>query len=416
MADIRHSMKDPRFINIADFEYTLPEDRIAAFPLANRDESKLLVYRNREISTGRFAELDKILPSDSLLVLNNTRVIHARLLFRKETGSQIEILLLTPVHPAEHQQALSCTQTCEWECMVGNIKRWKKEDVLKLELSGQIAGLLYAELKSRDGDHFKVGFSWEPSDLSFAEILDHAGVLPLPPYLNRKSTGTDEDRYQTIFALQSGSVAAPTAGLHFTPELLKRLQQNNIRQTSITLHVGAGTFKPVKSDVLKNHAMHEEHLLFPISSVEAIHHALEHRKPIIAVGTTVTRSLESLYWYGVRLIEGRNDAFHISQWEPYDKERQDIDAFSAIEAVLKHMRDIRSNRLAGSTSIICTPGYVFRMVDVLITNFHQPGNTLILLIAAFAGDDWRRIYDYALMNDFRFLSYGDSSVLFRSFS
>lgn len=408
-------MLHPKNLRIADFSYSLPEDRIAQFPLANRDASKLLVYRNQHISSDHFANLVHHLPEHSLVVFNNTRVIHARLLFHRVTGAQIEIFCIDPVSPPEHQQNLSSTRTCTWKCMVGNSKRWKPDETLQLQIIHEKQPiLLSAQQVERIDDMSIIRFQWEPAGLHFADVLQLAGLLPLPPYLNRKNTVNDEQAYQTVYARWDGSVAAPTAGLHFTDSVLQSLIQRNILHTEITLHVGAGTFKPVKSENLNGHEMHEEHIVFPIEAIRQLHHQLTHKQPIVAVGTTVTRSLESLYWFGVKLSQNKENPFHLGQWEAYEMPGDEPEAASALEILLTYMEKHQLDEISGSTSILIAPGYTFRLVDILVTNFHQPGNTLLLLVAAFAGPAWKRIYDYALAQDFRLLSYGDSSILYRA--
>lgn len=407
-------MTHPKNLRIADYSYHLPDARIARFPLENRDASKLLVYRNKQLSTETFVNLAQYIPEYSLVVFNNTRVIHARLLFKRATGAQIEIFCIEPVSPADHLHNLSSTGTCVWKCMVGNSKRWKSGESLELQIvHEQQTIVISAFVLERTDDMPIIRFQWEPAELHFADVLLHAGLLPLPPYLNRENTSSDEQTYQTIYARWDGSVAAPTAGLHFTPKVLQSFNSRQIQQTEITLHVGAGTFKPVKSDQLDGHAMHEEHLVFPIEAIRKLHQQLRNKKPVVAVGTTVTRSLESLYWFGVKLRQNRENPFQLRQWEVYDTIDDLPDPAKSLEYILMYMEKMDMDEINGSTSILIAPGYAFRLVDILITNFHQPGNTLLLLVAAFAGEAWRKIYDYALASDFRFLSYGDSSILFR---
>ncbi len=400
-------------ISITELCYHLPEDRIAKFPLVQRDLSKLLVYKNNEIRETIFQKINEVLPENALLVFNNTKVIHARLLFQKETGANIEIFCLEPLN-ADYAQVFASYKSVEWKCLVGNAKRWKNEALKKeVVLNGKIVEL-FAEKQSQNDDTFVIKLSWNDERFSFAEILDAAGVLPIPPYLNREADAKDEQTYQTIYAKQNGSVAAPTAGLHFTDEVLKTLSEKQISTTELTLHVGAGTFKPIKAETLAQHTMHEETVSVPLVALEKIHTQLASGNKIIAVGTTSTRTLESLYWHGVKLLqESENSTMSVKQWEAYELDATNISASTAIRAIIENLKENNLDTLQGSTQIIIAPSYQFKIVDILITNFHQPENSLILLIAAFVGNDWRKIYDYALNNNFRFLSYGDSSVLFR---
>ncbi len=406
----------PKNINIKDFSYELPDDRIAKFPMPDRDQSKLLVYKNGEISENIFSHIDEYLPENSLIVFNNTKVIHARLLFQKESGTQIEIFCLEPLDYTDFQLSFNSRKSCLWKCMIGNLKRWKDEDeILVKNIQSPIGSIeLKAERVGKIDDSFKIKFSWQPEELHFAEVLHHAGILPLPPYLNRKNIESDEERYQTVYAKHEGSVAAPTAGLHFTESIFEKLKQKNLHQLFLTLHVGAGTFKPIKTNILSEHVMHEETVSISRKNLKEIHDHLVKKKSIIAVGTTSARTLESIYWHGVQLINKKaKNEINISQWIPYEKGENQISSIKSIEAILENLDSTNLDELHGSTQIIIAPGYEFKIVDILITNFHQPENTLILLIAAFAGENWRKIYEYALQNNFRFLSYGDSSVLFR---
>ncbi|MFN3444973.1 MAG: S-adenosylmethionine:tRNA ribosyltransferase-isomerase [Bacteroidia bacterium] len=408
-------MSSPKQLNILDFSYNLPDEQIAKFPLANRDESKLLVYQNGHITDAVFNQLDAFLPSNSLVIFNNTRVVHARLLFNRQTGAQIEIFCIEPLHHLDYQQAFSNKEHSTWKCMVGNAKKWK-EDVLEKQVETPVGNIsLKASKKGISDELYVVEFTWNNETLSFAEVLHFAGILPLPPYLNRKTEMADEERYQTVYAKVEGSVAAPTAGLHFTPAVLKSLSQKEITFDEVTLHVGAGTFKPVKTEVLLNHQMHEETLFVELSTLKNISTCLIQKNKLVAVGTTSTRTLESLYWHGVKLIlQHTENKVAIKQWDAYECDATNISAVDAISAIIKKMEEDAEQVLVGSTQIIIAPGYAFKMVDVLVTNFHQPENTLILLIAAFVGNDWRKIYDHALNNNYRFLSYGDSSLLFKN--
>jgi S-adenosylmethionine:tRNA ribosyltransferase-isomerase len=408
---------NPREINIKDFSYALPDDKIAKFPLEKRDESKLLVYKNGNIRDAVFTEIPDEIPADSLIVFNNTRVIHARLLFKRTTGAQIEVFCIEPLDHLDYQLAFASKQTCTWKCMVGNAKRWKVGEELIKEVKTP-TGLINLTVKQdgKAGELFVVQFSWD-GNLSFAEVLHHAGILPLPPYLNRTTEENDEERYQTIYAKVQGSVAAPTAGLHFTDTVFAKLAAKNISRDEVTLHVGAGTFKPVKSDTLAEHEMHEETVFVTLQTLKTIYQTLEHNRNLVAVGTTSTRTLESLYWHGVKLIRQQTDhPISISQWTPYELDASGISALQSITAIIQDLESRQLTELQGSTQIIIAPGYLFKMVDILVTNFHQPENTLILLIAAFVGENWKKIYDHALTHNYRFLSYGDSSILFRGVS
>jgi S-adenosylmethionine:tRNA ribosyltransferase-isomerase len=404
-------VSDPQQINIRDFSYELPEDRIAKFPLAERDRSKLLIYKENQISETVFSEIDTIIPEGSLVVFNNTRVIHARLLFQRASGARIEIFCMEPAGQQDHQQSFSSRKEVTWKCMVGNAKRWK-DDMLEKQVGEGI--LLRAKKLGKEDELFLVTFSWEPAELSFAEVLQRAGSLPIPPYLNRDTEQLDEARYQTIYARHDGSVAAPTAGLHFTPAVLDKLAAKHVRKTEVTLHVGAGTFKPVKAEQLGGHEMHAETVTVTREALTELLATMEQNKPVIAVGTTSTRTLESIYWHGLKMLSapGPSTNINIAQWDPYASYPSQPPANEIIRLLLRHMDAQNVQEIHGVTQIIIVPGYTFRIVDILITNFHQPENTLMLLVAAFAGPEWRNIYDYALAHDFRFLSYGDSSILF----
>jgi S-adenosylmethionine:tRNA ribosyltransferase-isomerase len=405
---------NPRGINIKDFSYELPDDKIAKFPLKKRDESKLLIYKNEKIGESLFKNIDTEIPENALIIFNNTRVIHARLLFKRASGAQIEVFCIEPLDHLDYQLAFASKETCTWKCMVGNAKRWKEGEILTKDVvtpNGTIQ--LTVEQQGKSGELFVVKFSWNEPELFFAEVLHHAGILPLPPYLNRDTEVSDEERYQTIYAKIQGSVAAPTAGLHFTDEVFEKLAAKNITRDEVTLHVGAGTFKPVKSETLAEHEMHEETLFVTLSTLKNIYSCLNENRSLVAVGTTSTRTLESLYWHGVKLIQhSAKDLVDISQWTPYETDTANISASQSIKAIIDRLEAGNETVLQGSTQIIIAPGYTFKIVNVLITNFHQPENTLILLIAAFAGKDWKNIYEYALQNNYRFLSYGDSSILF----
>ena len=390
-------------INISDYNYNLPDERIAKFPLEKRDSSKLLTYVSGNVSTNVFSSLPEILPANSCLVFNNTRVIQARLEFFKSTGSRIEIFCLEPQDPSSYELSLSSTQSCVWKCMVGNLKKWKGE-VLKKEV-GTDNLILEAERLETNGNTSFIKFSWN-NGVSFAEVLDLLGELPIPPYLNRKTQESDKTTYQTVYSKVKGSVAAPTAGLHFTPEVISALHGKGIKTMELTLHVGAGTFQPVKAEEIGGHAMHAEKIEVSKDFIENI---IENLGNIVAVGTTSVRTLESLYYLGVQLHSGDTKLL-VNQWEPYEN-KSELSPKESLQAILNYMEQTQSNILYATTQIMIVPGYKFNIVNILITNFHQPKSTLLLLLAAFIGDKWRELYKYALENDYRFLSYGDSSVL-----
>jgi S-adenosylmethionine:tRNA ribosyltransferase-isomerase len=402
-------MGKPVQISLKEFTYPLSQERIAQFPLNERDMSKLLLYKKGNISEGIFKQLPEVLNPGTLLVYNDTKVIHARLKFHKLTGSTIEIFCLQPYEPVDYQQSFTRYEEVKWKCLVGNAKKWKDEILkLRIERDGKSFNL-YAEKCDRDNDAFIIRFYWDPSHLSFSEIIELAGETPIPPYLNREAEPSDSSRYQTIYSRLEGSVAAPTAGLHFTEKVLNDLHKNKIQLTPLSLHVGAGTFTPVKSENAVDHRMHIE--TFTISK-DAIENIRRHLGRITAVGTTSCRTLESLYWLGVKSMNTNitENHFHLSQWEAYDLP-QKISVNEAIGSLLNYMENQKQAEVTASTGIMITPGYTFRMINALITNFHQPSSTLLMLIAAFIGEDWKKIYEYALNNDFRFLSYGDSSLL-----
>jgi S-adenosylmethionine:tRNA ribosyltransferase-isomerase len=404
----------PQSIRIEDFDYTLPEERIASFALEQRDASRLLLYRSGHISHSPFQSLPAYLPAGATLLFNDTRVIHARLRFELASGAPLEILCLEPLAPAEHQQNFSHSSPVRWKCLVGGNRKWKSGVVERALLTSNGPLLLRAKRIGKEGDAFAIEFEWEGSSLAFGELLAQAGMIPLPPYLKREQTATDELRYQTVYAREQGSVAAPTAGLHFTEEVFRDLEEQGIQRLFTTLHVGAGTFKPVKSATMAGHHMHEEHIYIRCTVIEQLLKCLEAGRPIIPVGTTSLRLLESLYWHGTSLASkatsSSNPHCRIGQWEPYGVEMK-LSAAQALAAILESLHSQGKEVLEGQTQLIIAPGYTFRLAKGLITNFHQPRSTLLLIIAAMVGDDWRRIYHYALDNDFRFLSYGDSSLL-----
>ncbi len=405
-------MTHPRDIAIDAYDYPLPSDRIALHPLPERASSRLLIAGRGALHQDVFRNLADHLPSESLMVFNDSRVIAARVLFRKPTGATIEVFCLEPGPGyANPETALQQRGAVTWKCLVGNAAAWPPAAVLQTLLSPSLT--LQAQIVSRENGYFLVQLSWTDNSLSFAEILNQAGTTPLPPYIRRKAEAADGQRYQTVYANQPGSVAAPTAGLHFDAAVLDHIRQKGIQTDFITLHVGAGTFKPVKTDTIGAHDMHEEWIIVKRSLLENINARAD--RPILAVGTTSLRALESIYWLGLQILEGRGageDALRITQWEPYEKPAGESRQ-AVLNAVLKWMEEKRLENLAIRTSLLIAPGYTFRMADILVTNFHQPRSTLLLLVAAFMGDNWKDIYAYALDNHFRFLSYGDACLFFR---
>jgi len=396
-------------ISIAQFDYDLPDERIAKYPLEQRDQSKLLIWKDGTISDEQFFNLAKFLPEKSLLIFNNTKVIRARLQFVKETGAHIEIFVLDPVEPADYAQNFQQTERCSWKCMVGNLKKWKSGVLtLPVEINGTTIDLK-AENVGEAGNSRIVEFSWNNADFTFAEVLEAAGNIPIPPYLHRESEAIDLTRYQTVYSKIKGSVAAPTAGLHFTDDVFTKLNAQGITTAELTLHVGAGTFQPVKAETIDGHEMHTEHILVHRSFIQQI---CNHKNPLIAVGTTSIRTLESLYWMGVKVHFNSNlpsEELKIVQWEPY-QQSEEISRREAFKALLDYLDRNELDQIDSSTQIIIVPGYRFRVIDGMITNFHQPQSTLLLLISAFLGDKWKQIYQHALENNYRFLSYGDSNL------
>lgn len=401
---------DTKHIRIEDYAYPLPDGRIAKYPLAERDSSNLLVYRHGEVSKDVFHNLPNYLPQGALMVFNNTKVIQARIHFRKETGALIEVFLLEPAAPADYEQMFTTTSQCTWNCLVGNSKKWK-EGYLRRELEVKGERLTFsAHRVGAVGAGSKVEFSWDNPAATFAEIIDVVGELPIPPYLNRATETSDLTTYQTVYSKIKGSVAAPTAGLHFTKRVLDALDAHGIDREELTLHVGAGTFKPVKSDEIAGHEMHSEYICVKRQTIEKL---IRHGGAAIAVGTTSVRTLESLYYIGVKLQENTDasmDELHVNQWEPYEKQPS-IEPMQALRNILDYLDAHQWPSLHTSTQIIIAPGYDYKIVKMLVTNFHQPQSTLLLLVSAFVHGDWRKIYDYALAHGFRFLSYGDSSLL-----
>jgi S-adenosylmethionine:tRNA ribosyltransferase-isomerase len=419
-------MSDPRNIRISDYNYPLPDERIAKYPIAQRDHSKLLVYRQGQVSDDVFYHLPDYLPQGALMVFNNTKVIQARLHFRKESGALIEIFLLEPAEPADYEQMFQTRSRCQWLCLVGNLKKWKEGPLTRKLMTENGECIISATRKGEHGTSQLIEFQWEsfppptvgagpvPARTSFAEIIDLMGELPIPPYLNRNTEESDKTTYQTVYSKIKGSVAAPTAGLHFTPEVLCAVDDRGIDREEVTLHVGAGTFRPVKSETIEGHDMHTEYIAVRRQTLEKL---LAHDCQAIAVGTTSVRTLESLYYMGLKVLHNpdiNEEQLHVTQWEPYNDSppvREGQRVGFAIKALLDWMDRRGMTVLHSSTQIIIVPGYDYKIVKMLVTNFHQPQSTLLLLVSAFVHGDWHRIYDYALSHDFRFLSYGDSSLL-----
>ena len=405
----------PADLSIADYDYYLPEALIAKYPLEERDTSRLLLYKDGIISEDRYYNLYKLLPRHSLLIVNNTKVVAARILFQKPTGGVIEIFCLEPAGTmTDVHFALMQNESVEWKCLVGGASKWKKGQLLQKEfVFAETAIRLEARYIRKEEDAFVIRLSWSPREFSFAEILQHSGAIPLPPYLKRNAEATDKERYQTVYARYNGSVAAPTAGLHFTDKLLASLQSSDISLSYITLHVGAGTFLPVKTNHIGEHIMHAEWLHLNRTTIEKL---INNTGDVIAVGTTSLRTLESLYHIGCKLFldsELQPNELDLSQWEAYEKTIE-ISTQSSLKAVIKWLEKNNFEELIARTQLIIIPGYNFRLVDILITNFHQPHSTLLLLVAAFIGEDWKKMYDFAVAEKFRFLSYGDGCLLFRN--
>ncbi|MBC7650654.1 MAG: S-adenosylmethionine:tRNA ribosyltransferase-isomerase [Deinococcales bacterium] len=403
----------PKKLSINDFTYHLPQEKIAKFPLPKRDESKLLVFKNEEIIESTYKNLDTYLPEQSLLIFNNTKVVEARLLFTKSTGGMIEIFCLEP-----HSQYPDITTAMQqkgkvfWKCLVGGAKKWKNEPLTKTLETDATTLVITANKIEQLTDSYIIEISWNDAQLTFAEILHIAGLIPLPPYLNRAAENADKVSYQTIYAKHDGSVAAPTAGLHFTEDIFKKLALKNIQKAFVTLHVGAGTFKPVKAQTMAEHEMHTEFIDVTFTAIEQLLANISN--PIIAVGTTSLRTIESLYWLGVKVNEMKNEERDIvptlSQWEAYELP-QNISVKNALEALLQWMTNSQLSRLITKTQIIIAPGYTLKIARGLVTNFHQPQSTLLLLVAAIIGNNWRKVYNHALENEYRFLSYGDGCLL-----
>ncbi len=418
---------DTKHIRIDDYNYSLPDERIAKFPLKERDHSKLLVYNKGKLSDDVFYNLPQYLPQGALMVFNNTRVIQARMHFRKETGALIEVFLMEPALPADYEQMFQSTSHCSWLCMIGNLKKWKEGSLKRdFEIKGHKLTLSATMDRSKaiekgGGTNYWVDFEWDAAEVNFAEILDAVGELPIPPYLNRKTEESDKTTYQTVYSKIKGSVAAPTAGLHFTDKVLKDVDAHGIVRDEVTLHVGAGTFKPVKTEEIEGHKMHSEYIVVHRHTFERL---LQHEGTAIAVGTTSVRTLESLYYVGVKILRNPNateEELSVEQWEPYDLPHDDaglvivegkpVQVCDSIKAILDYLDRDGLEALHTSTRIIIAPGYVYKIVKMLVTNFHQPKSTLLLLVSAFLKGSWREVYNYALDHDFRFLSYGDSNLL-----
>jgi len=398
----------PKNIRTADYTYTLPEERIAKYPLAQRDSSRLLCCIHNELSDNVFRDLPSLLPKDSLLVFNNTKVIRARLLFEKETGAKIEIFCLEPLMPFDFAMNLSSGPGVEWKCLVGNLKKWKSGEIRCPFTHNGKENHLIAIQTGNEGDAKRIRFTWEDENISFSEVLESIGHIPIPPYLNREDEASDIVRYQTIYSKTEGSVAAPTAGLHFTERVFEGLERTGISKAEVTLHVSAGTFRPVKAEKISDHEMHVEHFIIDRETVLKL---LD--KNIIAVGTTSVRTLESIYWLGSAILSGdfsESEKLQVTQWQPYEKEIC-FTTYQSLMAIIGLMDKRGVDSISVETGIIIVPGYKFRLVKGLVTNFHQPGSTLLLLVAAFIGDKWKDIYSHALASGYRFLSYGDSMLL-----
>ncbi|MBQ7056524.1 MAG: S-adenosylmethionine:tRNA ribosyltransferase-isomerase [Bacteroidaceae bacterium] len=399
-------------MKISDFNYPLPDERIAKYPLAERDSSKLLIYKDGNVSEDVFRHLPDLLPAGELMIFNNTKVIQARLHFHKETGALIEVFCLEPHTPHDYQLSFAQTRRCSWTCLIGNAKKWKEGRLERIIRVGNRDITLTAERGGTSGTGFEVIFDWQDESITFAEVLDAIGELPIPPYLNRNTEESDLRTYQTVYSKIKGSVAAPTAGLHFTDNVLQALDEKGIDREEITLHVGAGTFKPVKTEEVEQHEMHAEWIAV---NCETINKLLKHNCQCIVVGTTSVRTLESLYYLGRKVSQNpelQPDELHVNQWEPYEQENE-MTTHDSLNALITYMDKHQLNVLHATTQIMIKPGFTYRIVNRMVTNFHQPQSTLLLLVSAFVGGNWRTIYDYALAHDFRFLSYGDSCLLIR---
>jgi S-adenosylmethionine:tRNA ribosyltransferase-isomerase len=404
----------PKHLSIKDFTYELPDEKVAKYPLPERDDSKLLVYDQGVIWDSQYFQLPAYIPENSMLIFNNTKVVEARIFFQKDTGGVIEIFCLEPLATGDITMAMMQKGNTLWKCLVGGASKWKHGTTLKKIIEqGPQKIVLEAAIKERLNDCFVIEFTWQPADMAFAEVLHQAGVIPLPPYLHRNADETDKTRYQTLYATHEGSVAAPTAGLHFTRRLFSALSDKNIAIEFVTLHVGAGTFMPVKAEIIADHEMHTEFIDVDIELIEKILSCQDNR--IVAVGTTSLRTLESLYWMGVKVLTNAGisaENIWVKQWEPYET-KVEISVTDALQGLMSWMNNNQINRLLTSTQIMIAPGYDLKIASGLITNFHQPQSTLLLLIAAITGNDWKRIYQHAMQNDYRFLSYGDGCLLWK---
>ena len=408
-------MNNPKHIRISDYNYSLPDERIAKFPIAQRVHSKLLIYNKGEVGEDVFYHLPDYLPKGALMVFNNTKVIQARMHVRKDTGALIEVFLLEPAEPSDYELMFQTTGHCAWYCLVGNLKKWKEGTLTREIRIGDLEVRVTATRGPLHGTSHRIDFTWD-GGLSFAELIDAIGELPIPPYLNRETQESDKTTYQTVYSKIKGSVAAPTAGLHFTPEVLAAIDAHGIDREELTLHVGAGTFKPVKSEEIEGHEMHTEYISVRRDTIQKL---INHDASAIAVGTTSVRTLESLYYMGLKVMQNPNlteEQLHVAQWEPYEEVkssevRSEKSSITALQALAAWMDAHDLKVLHSSTQIIIAPGYDYKIVKMLVTNFHQPQSTLLLLVSAFVKGDWHKIYDYALAHDFRFLSYGDSSLL-----
>lgn len=402
-------------LNLENYSYELPEDKIAFYPPESREQSKLLVYKNRQISESIFKDIQNFLPYGSILIFNNTRVVRARLIFYKETGAKIEIFCLEPAEGLSNiGKSLNQRRSVKWQCLVGNASKWKSGK-LQTEISVNGEKIKITAQRSKAGiEYSEVEFSWSPEEFTFGDILTSLGKIPLPPYIKREDEEEDSLRYQTVYADVSGSVAAPTSGLHFTDDVINRIKEKNIEILPVTLHIGAGTFKPIGGNDITKHIMHPEYFSVSKEVIESIINRGE--RQIISTGTTTMRTLESLYFAGLEILNGKaqGNYFFIEQWVPYNQKGEIIPVEISFKAIHEYMLENKLDTLNGETRIIIVPGYKFKVVDVLITNFHQPGSTLLLLVAAFIGENWKKVYEYALNNNFRFLSYGDGSLLFKN--
>jgi S-adenosylmethionine:tRNA ribosyltransferase-isomerase len=403
---------NPKNLSIIDFNYHLPEEKIALYPLEERSLSKLLVYKDGKIQHEQFKNIGDFLPEKSCLVFNNTKVIHARLFFRKESGALIEVFCLDPYKPSNYEESFASQTSCQWVCMIGNAKKWKEGKLTrKIEINGKEIDF-NCEIKDKIDGKFIIEFSWNDTSISFSEILDIAGILPIPPYLNRETEASDEERYQTIYAKNMGSVAAPTAGLHFSEEIIQQLISNQHKKIELTLHVGAGTFKPVSASKMEEHLMHRETVIFSLENIKQILEQLKNQHPIIAVGTTSCRSLESLFWHALKVknAQAKCHELLVKQWDPYELECN-YSMQEVLEFLILELESNNFKELSGTTELMIAPGYQFKIIKGLITNFHQPQSTLLLLVSALVGSYWKNIYETALKENYRFLSYGDSSLL-----